>query len=98
MGQIRITPQELRDAAKYLLGCLDIINGEIKEVKNQVDDVVLNWEGSAQKTFIKTFENDLYPILSTTVPQVVEALAEELNGAADALETVDTEVSNAFKN
>lgn len=97
MAQIRITPEELRDAADFLEQKLEAINTEVSALKGKIDEVSGNWEGAAQSSFIDTFENDMYPILSDTLPQVIEGISSQLDGAADAIEQADEEVAKAFR-
>ena len=86
MAQIRITPEELRNASSFLMQRLDAINNEVSSLKAKIDEVTGNWEGASQSSFIETFENDMYPILKDTLPQVVEGISGQLDGAADAIE------------
>lgn len=97
MAQIRITPEELRGAADFLEQKLETINGEVSALKGKIDEITANWEGSAQSSFIETFENDMYPILKDTLPDVITGIAGQLDGAADAIEQADEEVAKAFK-
>lgn len=97
MAQIRITPEELRNAASFLEQRLESINGEVGQLKSKIDEVSGDWEGAAQSSFIETFENDMYPILRDTLPQVIEGICSQLNGAADAIEQADEEVAKAFR-
>ena len=97
MAQIRITPEELRSASEFLENCLSNLNEEVNALKNKIDEVTGNWEGAASSTFIDTFENDMYPILRDTLPQVVTGISQQLSGAADAIEQADEEVAKAFK-
>ena len=97
MEQIKITPEELRDAAKALDGYLDDMNEKVKLIKNKIDEVTNNWEGASQSSFLENFEDELYPILSKTLPDVVNGISEQLNGAADAIEQTDEEVAKAYK-
>ena len=97
MAQIRITPEELRDASDFLMQRLDAINNEVASLKSKIDEVTGNWEGASQSSFIETFENDMYPILKDTLPQVVEGISGQLDGAADAIEQADEEIAKAFK-
>ncbi len=97
MAQIRITPEELRNAAGFLEQRLESINGEVGQLKSKIDEVSGDWEGAAQSSFIETFENDMYPILRDTLPQVIEGICGQLTGAADAIEQADAEVAKAFK-
>ena len=97
MAQIRITPEELRDAADSLAQRLEAINAEVSSLHDKIQEVAGNWEGAAQSSFIDTFENDMYPILRDTLPQVVEGIAGQLDGAADTIEQADEEIAKAFR-
>lgn len=97
MAQIRITPEELRGAADFLEQKLEAINGEVSALKGKIDKITANWEGSAQSSFIDTFDNNMYPILKDTLPEVITGIAAQLDGAADAIEQADAEVAKAFK-
>ena len=97
MSTIKITPQELRDASTYLGNRLETISAEVSSLKSKIDEVTQNWEGAAKSTFVETFENDMYPIMNETLPDVINGIASQLTGAADAIETADAEVANAFK-
>ncbi len=97
MATIRVTPDELRDAATFLGDRLEAINGEVQSLKTKIDDIVSEWEGAAQNSFIDSFENDMYPILRDTLPQVIEGIQGQLTGVADTLEEADNKISEAFK-
>lgn len=97
MAQIRITPEELRSASTFLMERLNAINSEVNSLKGKIDEVSGNWEGSAQSQFIESFENDMYPIMRDTLPQVITGISEQLKGAANAIEQADQEIAKAFK-
>ena len=97
MATIKITPEELRTAADFLEQKLEAINGEVSALKVKIDEISSNWEGSAQSSFIETFEGDMYPILRDTLPEVITGIAAQLDGAADAIEQADEEVAKAFR-
>ena len=97
MAQIRITPEELREAADFLEEKLSEMNDIVSLIHSKIQDVEGNWEGAAQSTFVDSFDNDMYPILKDTLPQVIEGIAGQLDGAADALEQADEEIAKAFK-
>lgn len=41
---------------------------------------------------METFENDMYPILKDTLPEVITGIVAQMDGAADAIEQTDAEV------
>lgn len=95
--RIMMTPQELNDGANHLRSCLEAINEQVKSLKSRVDDVCSRWEGAAQQSFINQFENQMFPILRDTLPQVVEGVANELDAAANAIRETDESIASAFK-
>lgn len=97
MAQIRITPEELREGASFLGQKLEAINAEVAALKSKIDEVTGNWEGAAQSSFVETFEGDMYPILKDTLPEVIEGIIVQMNGAADAIEQTDAEIAKAFR-
>lgn len=94
--RIMMTPQELNDGATFLRQRLDAINQEISQLKSKIDDVCSRWEGAAQQSFINQFENDMYPILRDTLPQVIDGVASELDAAANAIRDTDASLASAF--
>ncbi len=97
MAQIRITPEELRDAADFLDSSREEISEKINSVDQKVTEVANNWEGAAQSSFIDGFTNDMLPLLKNDFPSILEGIAAQLRGAADAIETADSEVASAFR-
>lgn len=94
---IRITPEELRGAADFLDQSREEIAEKITAVETKVNDVAAEWEGAAQSTFVDSFSNDMMPLLKNDFPSILEGIAAQLRGAADAIETADEEVANAFR-
>lgn len=97
MGQIRITPEELRSAAEFLGQKLEAINSEVTQLKTKIDDVTAEWEGAAQSSFVDTFINQMYPIMSETLPEVIQGIESQLTTAANTIEEADVQISEAFK-
>ena len=94
--RIEITPEELRQAADFLDTSREEISEKITSVETKVNDVADNWKGAAQSTFIDGFTNDMLPLLKNDFPSVLEGIAAQLRGAADAIEAADDEVASAF--
>lgn len=96
MASIRMTPQELKDAATFLGGKREEIVQAVDAIKQRVDSTTAEWEGSAQSSFIATFE-EMLPMLTQDFPETIQGIESMLTGAAEALEEADTEIGNAFK-
>ena len=95
--RIMMTPQELNDGSVFLKQRLEAINQEVSQLKSKIDDIISRWEGAAQQSFVNQFENDMYPILRDTLPQVIGGVAEELDAAANAIRDTDESIANAFR-
>lgn len=95
MASIKMTPQELRDAATFLGGKRDEIVSAVEAIKSKVDATTADWEGAAQSSFITTFE-EMIPMLTKDFPETIQGIESMLTGAADALEQADEEIANSF--
>lgn len=96
MASIKMTPDELRDAASFLGNKREEIVSAVGNIKSKVDTTAAGWEGAAQSSFVEQF-NEMLPMLTESFPQVIEGIESMLTGAADALEQADSEVAKAFK-
>ncbi len=97
MAQIRITPQELRDTASFIADKRQSLIDEVEVLHTRINDMTANWEGAAQSAFVETFEKDLYPVLSKTMPEVLEGIMNQAKGAADTFEETDNKIADAFR-
>ena len=90
---IKMTPQELRDAASYINKKRTAILSEVKQLESKINQVTSGWEGASQSQFTDTFA----PMLKKDFPSVIEGIEGQLKGAADAIESADKQVADAFK-
>lgn len=97
MLTIRMTPQELRDAADFIGQKREEIIGEVNELQAKIDEVTASWEGAAQSQFVSTFTDTFAPMLKNDFPSVIEGIEGQLDGAANAIEDADQQVADAFK-
>ncbi len=96
MASIKITPEELREAATTLEGKRDEIIAAVGVIESKVTQTTSEWSGAAQSSFVASFE-EMLPTLKDTFPEVISGIAAQLKGAADALESADQEVAKAFR-
>ncbi len=96
MATIKITPEELRDAAQLINGKADEIEQNINAVNEKVQYVVENWEGAAKDSFFEAFES-LKNELLTQLDEILKGIASQLQAAADTMEQADQDVANVFK-
>lgn len=95
-GRIKISPQELNDAATYLRQRLENMNQEVSLIKGKIDYVKSECEGAASMAFVNQFENDMYPILNKTLPEVIEGISGELDMIAKTMRETDEALANAI--
>ncbi len=88
MGQIRITPEELRSLASALMSNATEVKGLAATIKSNVVSKTEGWEGKSKNRYISDF-NEIYPTLSTKLPALLEALAKDLNQTAQRFIDVD---------
>ena len=96
MATIKITPEELRDAAQLINGKADEIEQNINAVNEKVQYVVENWEGAAKDSCFEAFES-LKNELLTQLDEILKGIASQLQAAADTMEQADQDVANVFK-
>lgn len=94
-GQIRMTPQELRDAAGTLKDKREIILEAVGVIESTVNSTTANWEGAAQSQFVQNFE-EMLPMLKESFPDIIEGIESMMTGAADTIEQADEEIAKAF--
>jgi len=92
-----MTPQELRDAATVLDQKKEEILSAVNELKSKIDEVTNNWEGAAQSQFVDTFTTTFLPMLEKDFPDVISGIANQLLGAATAIEDADSQIASSFK-
>lgn len=95
MALIKMTPQDLRDSANFLEARKTAIEGEVKSLKQKIDQVTSDWEGASKSSFLASFEQML-PMLTRDFPNVIVGIEKQLNGAADTIERADADIASAF--
>jgi len=96
--RIKMSPHEIFDAATYLRQRLEAITAEVNALNNKIEDVSSRWEGAARESYITRYQVDLKPVLTQTLPDVINALAKKLDVAADAIQQTDQQIAQAFSN
>jgi WXG100 family type VII secretion target len=95
-GNIRIAPEELRDAAAFIENRKTTIEGCVKDLRSKIDEISANMEGQASTAFLDGF-NDMYPTLSQDFPAVLEGIKTQLNTIAQVMEEADAQLQQALR-
>ena len=93
--RILITPEELREAAEFLVSAKEEIITKVNEVSNKIDEIAGNWEGAAQSTFVDNYA-EIKPTLDSDFPEIIQGLSEQLKATADTLEETDEALASSM--
>lgn len=91
MGQIKLTPEELRTSAvKYTNGSTDIDN-VLTILTSEQETIRENWEGTAFESFDNQF-TELKPKIQE-FSQLLQDINTQLNSVADTIEQTDQDIA-----
>lgn len=91
MGQIKLTPEELRTSAvKYTNGSTDIDN-VLSILTSEQETIRENWEGTAFERFDNQF-TELKPKIQE-FSQLLQDINTQLNSVADTIEQTDQDIA-----
>ncbi|MBN1953457.1 MAG: WXG100 family type VII secretion target [Anaerolineae bacterium] len=91
MSQIRVSPEQLRNAATQLDSHRQEIDGVLNSTINIVHGLQGEWLGMAQIDYTRIFDNEV-PTMRVRVGEIIESLASELRRIAMAFEETDQRV------
>lgn len=91
MTEIRISPEQLRNAASQLEITRQEVDGVLSGAINTVHSLQGEWLGLAQVDYTQIFDNEV-PVLRARVGEIMEGLASELRRIALTFEEVDQQV------
>jgi WXG100 family type VII secretion target len=92
MGTIKVTPEELREAATYIQNKGSEIETDFNEIGSKINEVTASWEGLAQISFVEDFEN-LKNELFSKLPEIIEGIYKKLQTNADVIEDTDQQLA-----
>ena len=92
--QIRISPDQLRGCANQCKGYGGECESLITNTQRLIDSLRDQWEGQASEKYAQQFA-ELRPSFDR-MRRLYDELSEQLNGTAQAMETMDTEIASKF--
>lgn len=93
-GQIRITPEAMRERANEFRGAQEDFNQTVEKMKNLIVRLQGEWEGQASERFASQFES-LQPSF-TKMSELIFDIAKQCDGVADATQALDEEIASKF--
>mgnify|MGYP004551563741 CR=1 FL=1 len=91
MSQIRITPEEMRNAAKNYRTEAEEVNGIIKKMDNYLATLMQEFVGETSKSFDQRY-NELKPGFVKT-QELIEEIATALETTAKVFEETDGKIA-----
>jgi WXG100 family type VII secretion target len=93
-GQIRITPDQMRQRANEVQRNGQDYDQTISNMGNLINGLLTEWEGQASQKFDQQFK-DLKPSFDA-MSQLFADLTQQLNSTAQALEQLDQDIASKF--
>lgn len=93
-GQIKMTPEEVRESAKQYRQQAEVVNGVISKMDTLLAQLQSQWEGSGSQSYAARYA-DLKPSF-TRAEELINEIATALDGAANAIERGDMEAARQF--
>lgn len=93
--RILVTPEELREAAEFLMSAKEEIYDKVNDVTKKINEIAANWEGAAQSTFVDNYES-IRPTLDTEFPTIIEGLSQQLESVANSIEETDDALASSM--
>lgn len=94
MGQIRITPEQMRIRANDFRNAEAEYNEVVINMGNLISMLQEEWEGQASQSFAAQFEG-LKPSFES-MRQLIEDIAGQLDATANAVEQLDSDIASKF--
>lgn len=94
MGQIRITPDIMRERAGSYRTQAEAVAGVITEMDNLLSALQDEWEGSASKAYAEKYD-ELRPGF-VSAQELIESIAAALDETANAIEEVDENIAGQY--
>jgi len=94
-GQIRITPDVMRQRAGQYRSEADEVNGVIARMDNLLNNLQSEWEGQASQSYAQRYA-ELKPGFQKAEELITE-IAQALDSVATQLEQTDSSIASAFR-
>ena len=93
-GQIRITPEAMRGRAWEFRAARENFLNVVQSMSNLIGTLREEWEGQASEKFAEQFEA-LRPSFNE-MGELIESIAKQCDGVADATQALDEEMAAKF--
>lgn len=94
-GQIRMTPDQMRQRATQYRKEADTVNGVISNMDSLLQSLQAEWEGAASESYAARYQ-ELKPGFMRA-EELIREIAQALDSTARIVEETDTDIANQFK-
>jgi WXG100 family type VII secretion target len=94
-GQIRITPDVMRQRAGQYRSEAQEVNGVIMRMDNLLNNLQSEWEGQASQSYAQRYQ-ELKPGF-VKAEELINEIAQALDSVAMQLEQTDSAIASAFR-
>lgn len=94
-GQIRISPDQMRERASQYRQEADTVNGVINKLDSLLQQLQGEWEGSASESYAARYQ-ELKPGFMKA-EELIREIATALDSTAKIVEETDTNIANQFR-
>lgn len=94
-GQIRITPDQMRERANQYRAEADTVNGVISTMDNLLGQLQSEWEGSASESYAARYQ-ELKPGFMKA-EELIREIATALDSTAKIVEETDASIASQFR-
>jgi len=95
MGQIRMTPEQMRQRAGEMRNKGETFQDVINGMQAIINELQTEWEGQASRAFAEQFDR-LKPAFNDT-RQLIDNIGQQLDSTANAVEQMDQDIASRFR-
>ena len=94
-GQIRMTPDQMRQRSAEVRTQGETFQDVINRMQNIINELQTEWEGESSRAFAEQF-NRLKPAFND-MRQLIDDIGTQLNSTAVAVEQLDRDIAGKFR-
>jgi len=95
MGQIRMTPEQMRQRAGEMRSKGEAFQDVINGMQSVINELQTEWEGQASRAFAEQFDR-LKPSFNDT-RRLIDDIGQQLDSTATAVEQMDQDIASRFR-
>ena len=94
-GQIRMTPEQMRQRANEVRVQGENFQDVINRMQQKINELQTEWEGQASRAFAEQFDR-LKPAFND-MRRLIDDIGGQLDATANSVEQLDQDIANRFR-